>query len=451
MRSFKEVSRSAEEDLSQIRGDYKLPMDSWGEGSYLKFGGKYLHRDKSTDATGQVYTYSGPTNTLVDETSHTINSIWGGDLPFGPTIDYKLFRTFFDANPGLFTSSAADRLIETLGDDYNVVETITAGYVMASLNYGPLNIIPGIRVERTEGETRAIAVTPTATVNDKYNQFGSYEYTDWFPGINARYSFTESLQGRLGLTTAIGRPEYFQLAPTIAVSVGDNEVTVGNPDLEPQEAVNFDASLEYYFPGEGGVSVGFFRKKIDKPIFASTSVETGTFAGVPLVGADVFSFQNGTTAEVTGLEFAFQKPLTFLPSPFDGFGVNMNLTFVNGEMAVPGRAGKVQLPKQSERLASAQVYYEKYGFSARVAYSYRSAYLDIIDTSDVTGNGDIWFDELSTISVRVAYKFGDNIEVFGEGNNLNDATDYYYYNSTSRFAEAETYGRSFRFGLSYTY
>ena len=42
-------------------------------------------------------------------------------------------------------------------------------------------------------------------------------------------------------------------------------------------------------------------------------------------------------------------------------------------------------------------------------------------------------------------------EIFAEGNNLNDATDYYYYQNRSRFAESETYGRSYRFGLSYSF
>jgi len=451
LRSFKMVSREAEEDLNQVRADYQFPIGAWGEGSYLKVGAKYLHRDKFTDATGRVLSYSGPTNTLVGETSRTISSTYGGRFPFGPAVDYGLVKEFYLANPGLFTNSAADELVETLGEDYNVIEKISAAYVMANLTFGDLSLIPGVRVEHTEGDTKAIAVTPTATVNDSYNQFGSYSYTNWFPGVNVRYQFTPDLQGRIAVTTAIGRPEYSQLAPTLSVSVGDNEVTMGNPDLEPQEAVNFDASLEYYFEGEGGISVGLFRKQIDKPIFASTSVETGSFGGIPLVGADVFSFQNGTEAEVTGLEFSFQKPLTMLPSPFDGLGVNVNATFVDGKLAVPGRSGKVQLPKQSKRIASAQVYYEKYGFSARVAYTYRSAYLDIIDTSDTSGDGDIYFDELSTVSVKVAYKVNDQIEVFAEGNNLNDAMDYYYYNSRSRFAEAETYGRSYRFGLSYTF
>ncbi|MDO9472733.1 MAG: TonB-dependent receptor [Caulobacter sp.] len=450
LRSFKQVEREAEEDLNQIRVDYRLPLGILGEDSYFKFGAKWLDRDKFTDATGRVYSYTGPVNTLTGETTQTFGPTFSGRFPFGPAINYNSVNTFYLANPGLFSNSADDELVETLGGDFRVKETITAAYAMANLDFGPISIIPGVRVERTEGQTKAIAVTPTSTVNDTYNQFGSYSYTDVFPGLNLKWEVSDTLLIRAAITTAIGRPEYSQLAPTIEVSVGDNEVTMGNPDLEPQKALNLDFSMEYYFRGEGGFGLGLFHKKIDNPIFESVSTESGTYGGIPLVGADVFSFQNGTEAEVSGLELNFQKPFTFLPGALDGFGVNLNATFLSGKLAVPGRTKDTSLPKQSDRLISAQVYYEKYGFQARLAYTYRSAYLDELNTSDTSGDSDIYFGENTTLSMKVAYRFKD-IEVFAEGNNLNDETDYYYYGRESRFAEAERYGPSFRVGIGYTY
>lgn len=449
LRQYKQVTRRAEETLGQVRVDYKLPMGAWGEGSYLKFGAKYLDRDKFTDANGHVYT-RGAGDTLVGEAGETIPTVYKGRFAFGPTVDYSLARADFEANKALFTDSANDRLIETLGSDFKVVEKITAGYGMVSITRDDLTIIPGVRVEHTEGKTAAIAVTPTATITDTYNQFGGYDYTDWFPSVNMKYAFSRSLLARAAVTTALGRPNYADLAPTLAVSAGDNEVTLGNPDLQPQKAVNFDASLEYYFPGEGGISLGFFHKRIENPIFSSTVTESGPFGGVALVNADVTQMTNGDKARVTGLEFNVQKPLTFLPSPFDGLGVNFNATLVDGKMNVPDRSRKIQLPNQSKRLASAQLYYEKYNFSARLAYTYRSAYLFELNTGDPTGASDIYFDKVTTLSARVGYRF-NKVEIFAEGNNLNDATDYYYYQTRSRFAESETYGRSYRFGLAYTF
>lgn len=448
LRSFKQVSREAEEDLNQVRIDYQMPF-ALGENSYLKFGAKWLDRDKFTNATGQVFSYTGPTETLAGEAGETYGDTFNGRFLAGPSISYQKVNALFRANPGLFTNSLSDQIIETLGSDYQVQETITAAYLMANLDFGAISVIPGIRVEQTEGETRAIAVTPTATLNDTYNRFGSYSYTDVFPGLNLKWEVSESILVRGAITTAIGRPEYFQLAPTVEYSASDNEVTVGNPDLEPQKALNFDASLEYYFPDEGGFSIGIFHKKIDNPIFASTLLnQTGTFGGVPIVNGDVFSYQNGTEAEVTGLELNFQKPLTFLPGALDGFGINLNATFLDGKLKVPGRTKETSLPKQSDFLFSAQIYYEKYGFSARLAYTHRSEYIDELGGAAAD---DLYFDANDTFGVKFGYKFTKQLEVFAEGNNLNDETDYYYYGKASRFAEAETYGRSWRVGLSFTY
>ncbi|RYF92409.1 MAG: TonB-dependent receptor, partial [Caulobacteraceae bacterium] len=448
LRSFKQVSREAEEDLNQIRIDYQMPIGLLGDDSYLKFGAKWLDRDKFTDATGEVFTYAGPTNTLTGETGQTYGNTFGGRYPAGPSISYSKVNTFFKANPGLFTSDPDDQIIETLGSDYQVEETITAAYVMANLDFGAISIIPGVRVEQTEGKSRAIAVgTPTTTINDTYNRFGSYSYTDVFPGLNLKWEVSDTLLIRAAITTAIGRPEYFQLAPTVAVD-GD-DVSLGNPDLKPQEALNLDFSLEYYFPDEGGFSIGVFHKQIDNPIFASTlENQTGVFGGVAITNGDVFSFQNGTEAEVTGLEVNFQKPFTFLPEGLDGFGINLNATFLDGKLKVPGRAKETSLPKQSDLLVSAQLYYEKYGFSARIAYTYRSAYIDELGG---TAEDDLYFDENQSIGVKAAYKITKQLEVYAEGNNLNDETDFYYYGNRSRFAEAETFGRSWKVGLSFTY
>lgn len=447
LRSFKQVTREAEEKLNQLRIDYQLPLGFLGEDSYLKFGAKWLDRDKYTDATGEVFMYTGPTRTLTSEVGPSYGDTFGGKYLAGPSISYSKVNAFFKANPGLFDSDEDDQIIETLGSDYQVQETITAAYLMANLDFGAISIIPGVRVERTEGDTKAIAVTPTATINDKYNRFGSYSYTDVFPGLNLKWEVSENILVRAAITTAIGRPEYFQLAPTVEYD-GD-DVTLGNPDLKPQEAVNFDASLEYYFPDEGGFSIGVFHKQIDNPIFAITlENQTGTFGGVAINGGDVSTFTNGTEAEVTGLEINFQKPLTFLPEPFDGFGVNLNATFLDGKLKVPNRTRETSLPKQSDMLLSAQVYYEKAGFSARVAYTYRSAYIDELGA---TADEDLYFDENATLGVKLGYKFTKQLEAFAEGNNLNDETDYYYYGNRSRFAEAERYGRSWRVGLSFTY
>jgi len=109
---------------------------------------------------------------------------------------------------------------------------------------------------------------------------------------------------------------------------------------------------------------------------------------------------------------------------------------------------------QADRIASVQLYYEKYDISARVAYTYHSSYLDTdggLNVADPTGQSDGYFGSLSTFDARAAYRFNRNLEVFVEGNNLTDAKDYYFFRTANRFREAEKYGRSMRLGLTLTY
>lgn len=461
LRSYKQVSRRAQEKLNQVRADLKIPFDALGEGSYLKLGGKYLDRDRYQDQTGRTLNAVSGTagrRTVADDAGAALPTTFDGRYGFGALIDFNSARDFVfanAANTGQFTVDPQDQISQSTAADYRVQEKVIAGYLMANIKAGGLTIIPGVRMERTEGDTSAIAYRAGFTTLDStYDSFGHYAYTDWFPGLNLKYEFSRNLQARAAITTAIGRPPFVQLAPTVSVDVPSNTVSLGNPNLQPQKSLNLDAGLEYYFASEGGISVAVFYKRIKNPIFETTSTQSGTFAGVPLTNAIVSSFGNGDEASLRGVEFALQKPLTFLPSPLDGLGINANLTLSSSDLDVPGRTIDTPIVGQARTIASGQLYYEKYGISARVAVSYRSAYLDTdggLNVGDPTGNTDGYFGAITTIDARIGYRPIKNVEIFAEGTNLTDAVDYYYFATPSRFREAEKYGRSLRVGLSLTY
>ncbi|RYD63837.1 MAG: TonB-dependent receptor [Sphingomonadales bacterium] len=462
LNNYKQVSRLAGETLDQFRVDVKIPFDGMGEGSFFKLGGKYLNRDRFQDQTGRTFNVvsgsAAATRTIAADLDQTIATTFDGALTFGPTINFASAQGYVFANntnTALFTINS-DQVSQSKTNDYQVKEKILAGYVMANIKAGGLTLIPGVRVEKTEGKTAAIVYRPgVTTLASTFDSFGSYEYTDWFPGLNAKYEFSRNLQARAAVTTAIGRAPFVNLAPTVSIEGSPATVNMGNPNLKPQRAFNLDAGLEYYFPGEGGISVSAFYKRIRNPIFATTALnQSGTFGGVAVTNATVNSFGNGDVATVQGVEFAIQKPLTFLPSPLDGFGVNANLTLSGSDLKVPGRTIKTPLVGQASTIASGQLYYEKYGLSARVAVSYRSGYLDTdggLNSADLSGNSDGYFGKITTIDARIGYRPIKYVEVFIEGTNLTDAQDYYYFSTPGRFREVEKYGRSMRIGLSLTY
>src|SRR3546814_4726240 len=71
---------------------------------------------------------------------------------------------------------------------------------------------------------------------------------------------------------------------------------MGNPNLSPLTATNFDLSAEYYI-GRGGIlSIAAFYKSIANPIYSTTVVESGTFAGRDLTDAQVTTAVNADSA-----------------------------------------------------------------------------------------------------------------------------------------------------------
>ena len=446
-------SRRAQEDLFQVRLDYRMPI-SFGTDSTLQFGVKYLDRERTSDIDATIYDgYDGPDLTLDAFLGNPIASIYDGRYAFGDTINRATADAFFRANQANFEIDEEGTIGDSLAGDYRVNETITAAYVMSTLRLGDWTIIPGVRVERTESDYAAKAVLDTYTladVDNDYDTFGSQSYTDWFPGINVRYNLGDNIVLRGAVTRAIGRPNYEQLAPITIVNTGDNEVEMGNPNLEPLRATNFDIAFEYYI-GEGGIfSVAAFYKEIDDPIYFANIVESGTYAGQALVDAEVTRPVNAESATVQGLEFNLQYEFNFLPSPFDGLSAGASLTFVESEAkGVPGRPGE-QLPlaNQSDEVVSAHVSYEKYGFSARIAYTYRSEYL--LEPGEDTYT-DIFVNDFHQWDARVSYAITPQATVFLEGSNLNDEPYRLFQGVRARLDESERYGWNARTGVQFRF
>lgn len=444
--------REAVEDLAQARIDYQMPFGADGS-SWIKVGSKIIDRKKNNDEDRETWRINGSgTLTLAGALGPELGSVFSGDF-FGPSVDHAAADAYFRANPSHFGLRTADTLADSLGTDYRITERISAAYVMANLKYGAWTVVPGLRVENTDGDYAAKTITAASTLAQDFDSFGERNYTKWFPGVNLRYDASENLVMRGAVTTAIGRPNYDDIAPYLKiedVGGGLSNVTMGNPNLEPLMSVNFDAAVEYYMGNKGILSAAVFYKDIENPIFLSRRrVTGGTFGGVVLPTADVSTPINASSAKVSGIEFNAQYELSFLPAPFDGFSVGGNLTFVSSEAdGVPGRTDKVPLTTQSDRVASAQATYEKAGFSARVGYTYRSSSLLQVG---LTPNEDIFVDDFNQWDARVSYAFNKQATVFLEGSNLNDAPARSYIGEPNHLYEEERYGWSVRTGIQLSF
>ena len=157
---------------------------------------------------------------------------------------------------------------------------------------------------------------------------------------------------------------------------------------------------------------------------------------------------NLDVAYLKGVEANAQIRFTFLPAPFDGFGVAVNYAHIEGFgrgtlSGNPTRTGRVPLFLQSDDIGTAQLYYEKYGLAIRAAYSYRSPYLDTLGTSAAT---DQYTDKNGQLDVNVSYQVTPELTFFGQALNLTDAPWRRYIGSKPQLVERERYGYSFRWG-----
>jgi TonB-dependent receptor len=137
---------------------------------------------------------------------------------------------------------------------------------------------------------------------------------------------------------------------------------------------------------------------------------------------------------VSGAELSYQQAFTFLPGPLAGFGVNTNFTYIEStgvkqntlsETDPEVSAGNVstidtsKLPLQglSKENVNAEVFYEKYGISARVAYNWRSEFL-LTPRDVIVPFQPIMQAAAGTLDASVFYEIHKGIKIGVQGVNL---------------------------------
>jgi TonB-dependent receptor len=444
-------TRQAAERIWQTRLDYTMPL-GLGDSTF-KVGFKYLDRRKTNnqDRTnyGTVSGASGSASFQLPSVAYTADtSFYDGRYGFGPRIDYWAARAYVDGHPGVVAVTNSSTISDSLANDSDVRENITSGYAMFTFKVGNWTLIPGVRVEYTRDRIFAKVVNTQSTLTTGYNNTGRNAYVNVFPGLNLKYEAMNNLLFRAAATTSIGRPNYSSLAPFVLVDTSSSVplITTGNPALQPYRAINFDGSIEYYPNKDSVFSVGVFHKIIDDPIYARTDRFTNVvYGGVSYATADVNRPINVDKETVTGVEVNAQTQFTFLPGFLSGFGVSANYAHVWGHASAPNiRTGDIPLGFQSQDIGNVQLFYEKYGFAARVAVNYRSAYLDTLGASTAL---DQFTDANAQLDVHLSYEVVPQATIFFDATNLTNAPWRRYIGVTSQLAEREQYGAQLRGGV----
>ena len=424
----------------------------------LKFGSKLRERSKESDVALDVFDDFDGDYTLANASGRQTFGL--ADIEPIPGLD--AVRNFNIDNLDRFVLNEFDTALESNIENFRVDEDILAGYLMARWESGPLTVIGGVRVERTENTVsanRTEIVEEGSVVNgveleEDQATFTPTEqdnsYTDWMPSLSARYNLADDIVLRAGFFNSLVRPGPEQLAPIFIVEEsegGDREGEFGNPGLKPYKAFNLDASFEWYFADAGVLSGGVFYKEIDDFIVnrrfeGDEAPFNGVFNGIPFDEGVIP--QNGDEATVQGFEFNYQQAFTQLPVPFNGLLLGLNYTYTDAEGDIGDRT--IPLPAAAEQTYNAMLGYDSGPLSIRLTAAYRDEFLDELEGSP---EEDRYVRDHLQIDLTANYDVTENIEVYTQFLNLNDEPFVAFQRGpgASRLLQYEEYSWTARVGV----
>ncbi|WP_347304642.1 TonB-dependent receptor (plasmid) [Croceibacterium sp. TMG7-5b_MA50] len=301
---------------------------------------------------------------------------------------------------------------------------------------------------------------------------GKAEFTRVLPSINLAYSPTPDIKLRASYNITLDLPTFNALRASGGVGVATTSNPVqgqpgiftnftaetGNPLLKPALSNNIDFSAEYYLTaGTSFHFAPFYKRLTNMPIFSLTEREVtvvyadGTSETATAAATDYSNAEEA--AEVKGFEVGGRFFLDWLSGFVSGFGFEGNYTFIDSKN--PGDVyrdinGQIRsdapLVGLSRHNFNATLLYERDPISFRVAYSWRSKYLQSTNSNGtnpsfpyysapgvVTNllNGTatntqialpVYGDKYGSLDAGIRLRVNENVSVGIQGTNLTAAT-----------------------------
>lgn len=345
-------------------------------------------------------------------------------------------------------------------------ETVDSGYVQATGNVGRLTVLAGVRTERVKldtvtffrARTTAIATEPDhfkRAALDFAKSTGKGKYTKNFPSVHLAYNITANLKARASWSSSYGRPTQQQMLPTVTFSDSLQRVTLGNPNLRPQESENIDLKLEYYFKNSGKFTVSVFRKNITD--YISGAVDTGLkvedgpdngFDGL-YSGYSIYGASNVGSARVDGYEIDYSQRLGFLPGALKGLTLRANYTHLKtegmfaGTTILSGSALANFIPEAFN--AGLQYNYRKFSASFDLNHTGKFPILNFSSTSPGT---NIFAGNLTTMNMGLSYRLRPEATLFINATNITEQGRSHYNYDTTRLRQLLIAPMAIKFGVT---
>ena len=316
-------------------------------------------------------------------------------------------------------------------------------------------------------------------------------YTDNLPSFNLRVSPAPNLAIRLGVNKAITRPDISVLGKQTTYGRNANNGTdpslpdsfniflnanAGNADLQPWRSTNTNLSLEWYPTREILLNLAAYR--LDIGSFARTMTFNASGPDIDGVVRRTGTWTQTVNGEGTftqGLEGGVKMPFTFLPGAWSGLGMDTNYTYGESKGFDTDFAGNsLPLPDFSKHTANLALWYQKYGWQARIAANWRSprfasvrgqrnpntnlnpanpALVSQFLANPALANARLatWYNEVTYVDASVSYDFGRNATVYLQATNLLKAYDSRYAQFPEMFMDQSAFDRTVTIGARFKF
>jgi iron complex outermembrane recepter protein len=371
-------------------------------------------------------------------------------------------------------------------------EKTSAVYVQVNYEFQnfrfPVSGNVGVRYVKTENIAFGYLNFPT---NDYFGD-GAFEekpaehsYNNLLPSLNVKIELRDDLLLRLAAAKAMTRPDFSNLRsglnltavipdedrlkffdpetgePRIDPVTGEEIIPTPadyrlegkssyNPYMDPMTSTQFDASLEWYYTDSSSVYLALFTKDIKGDQVDEIVQESYGADGYTPYEYKITRPVSAGEAKIKGAEISVNHFFTSLPSPFDGFGFSANYTYIDSESIV----GAASAPKDTNgndydykipfKAISKNAYnivgiYQKYDFTVRLAYNWRSEFLTAVGANAFNGTTRIDPDGFADpdgvdnnwslpvlnaaggyLDGSISYKINDTVSVSLNANNLSN-------------------------------
>jgi TonB-dependent receptor len=465
LRRTREDYGIVEEDTLTAKVDVTWDLEShFDRPAFLKSGFKYTQRDRVTDLESYRLVPVGNWNLGAIGTLPGV-PVYGGRFDSGFLIDHDTAFSYIRNNPALTVFDPVDSAANSIEDDYQIDEYIYAAFAMGSVTFNRLTLLGGLRWEKTDATIRAVEARFAGnTLLGRFPTSGSTSYDKLFPNLQGVFRFNERLVARAAITRTIGRPAYEDARPlsnfrfdALGGAALDpvnfpysGSLSIGNPQLGPYDAMNYDLSLEWYARGSGIISIAYFRKEVDDPIYTySETQERVVYNGIGLQTLNLTSRRNADEGRIAGVEFNIYQPFSFLPAPFDGFGIDMNLTQISSDVSIPTRVG-ADLPffRQPESIANVTLFYDRGRFSGRIAWNRVDEQLYTLGSNTLN---DVFRLPREQYDLQLRYRISDHFAISASVRNLTREKEQFRYGVPGLLRITRLLERDYKIGVEFNF